>query len=189
MLFRITSKELMEPLMPGDSGLGIFVPENLVERVDRWRRVYDPYQHTILPHLTVAYPPFIPQREWLELRPALQACLGTLNPFRIHLKTLGSFPGSTSVLWFRPEDDGNLVRIHALLENHFPKYVPVSPLGYVPHLTVGFFDSSEALTQAQETILSAFEPFEFQVNAVTYMVLGDDRVWGSRDELLLEQTR
>ncbi len=171
--------------IPGDSGLGIFPPKEISGEIDRWRRVYDPNHEGIPPHITVAYPPFIPEKDWGMNRPALVECLKDFQPFTITLKELGTFAGNPSVLWLRPEDEGALSRIHSALASRLSTYVLTLPVGYVPHLTLGFFESQEALSKAQEVILSEIKPLHFQADELIYMVFGDDSVWRIRDRLPL----
>jgi 2'-5' RNA ligase len=134
----------------------------------------------------VAYPPLIPEKEWPLMRSALVECLRVFQPFNITLKEVGTFAGSTHVLWLKPEDGGNLSRIHVTLSERFPDYVPALPFDYIPHLTVGFFNSQQALSQAQEAILSGIKALHFRVDELIYMVLDSDGVWGIRDRLPLE---
>ena len=175
----------MKVPVSGDSGLGIFLPEEVSLEIDKWRRVYDPYHEAIPPHITVTYPPFIPEKEWPLVRPALVKCLRAFHPFNITLKELGTFAGSPCVLWLKPEDGGNLSCIYVTLAERFPNYVSALPFDYIPHLTVGFFNSQEALSQAQEAISSGMKSFHFQVDELLYMVLGGDGTWRIRDRLPL----
>jgi 2'-5' RNA ligase len=171
--------------VPGDSALGFFPPGEISGEIDRWRRIYDPHHEGIRPHITVAYPPFIPEKDWAMNRPALAEFLEDYPPFSIMLKELGTFAGSPAVLWLRPEDGGRLTRLHDALVALLPAYTLTSPLGYVPHLTLGFFDTPEALAEAQKVILSEIKPLHFEADELIYMVFGDDDVWHTCDRLAL----
>jgi len=175
----------MEVPVSGDSGLGVLLPEDISLEIDKWRRVYDPHHEMIPPHITVTYPPFVPQKEWPLVQLALVKCLRAFRPFNITLEELETFAGSPYVLWLKPEDGGNLSRIHVALAERFSNYVFALPFDYVPHLTVGFFNSREALSQAQEVISSGMKPLHFQVDELVYMVLGDNGIWRIRDRLPL----
>lgn len=162
---------------PENRGLVVLFPEEVSADIDKWRRIYDPRYQMVPPHVTVAYPPFISQREWPLLRPALVECLSRFQPFRIQLKELGAFAGSPHVLWLKPEDNGNLVRIHAALAERLPEHVPALPFDYVPHVTIGTFESEGELFRAQEAILSEWKPCHSQVNELVYMSSDSDGVW------------
>jgi 2'-5' RNA ligase len=171
--------------VPGDSGLGFFPLGEVSSEINRWRCIYDPHLGEIAPHITLAYPPFIPERDWTANRPAIAELLKDVRPFSITFKELGTFSGTPSVLWLRPEDGGNLSRLHSALVDLLPAYVLTTPFGYVPHLTLGFFDTPEALAEAQKVILSEIKPLRFEANELIYMVFGDDGVWRTRDRLPL----
>ena len=175
----------MEVPVSGDSGLGVFLPEDVSLEIDKWRRVYDPCHEAIPPHITVTYPPFIPQKEWPLVRPALVKCLRAFHPFDVTLKKLETFAGSPCVLWLKPEDGGNLSRIYVTLTERFPTYVSALPFDYIPHLTVGLFNSQEALSQAQQAISSGMKSLHFQVDELLYLLFGDDGTWRIRDRLPL----
>jgi 2'-5' RNA ligase len=171
--------------VPGDSGLGFFPVGEVSSEINSWRCIYDPHLEEIAPHITVAYPPFIPERDWAANRPAIVELLKDFRPFPITLEELGTFPGTPSVLWLRPEDGGALSRLHSALVDLLPAYILTSPLGYVPHLTLGFFDTPEALAEAQKVILSKIKPLHFEADELIYMVFGDDGVWRTHDRLPL----
>jgi 2'-5' RNA ligase len=167
----------MQQTGPEIRGLVVLFPEEVGVEIDKWRRIYDPRYQMVPPHITVAYPPFVPEKEWPLVRPALVECLSRFQPFRIHLEELGAFAGSPHVLWLKPEDDGNLMRIHAALEERFAQYVPASPFDYIPHVTIGAFHSEEELFRAQEAILSEWKPCHSHVNELVYMSSDNDGVW------------
>lgn len=176
----------MQELVPGSSALVIFPPNEVSLTIDKWRSAYDPNKKVIPPHITVAYPPFIPEKQWSLKQEEVAACLRAFEPFMITLHELGYFREDAKVLWLKPEDGGNLQRMHSALQKQFPEYVPSSRLGYVPHVTVGFFESERALHKAKEVILAEWKTVQFGVDELHYAVLGDDAVWHIKDRLYLK---
>jgi len=170
---------------PGDSALAFLIPSGPRRQIDQWRRLYDPYYGLIPPHITIAYPPFVPEVDWPALRPALKECLRAFQPFDVALRELGTFPGEPGVLWLKPEDGENLERIHAGLMQRFASHFPASTLEYVPHLTLGFFDSPDALARAQQAVASNLRPMRFTLRRLAYAVLGENNVWRLCDQLAL----
>ncbi|TET11689.1 2'-5' RNA ligase family protein [Candidatus Aerophobetes bacterium] len=140
----------------------------------------------IPPHITVVYPPFISEKKWLPEKEKFATCLRAFEPFKVTIWELGHFKGDSNILWRKPESDESLLRIHSALEERFPEHVPSSRLGYVPHVTVGLFESQEALFQAKETILSKWEILHFVVDEMFYAVLGGDGIWHIEDRLHLK---
>jgi 2'-5' RNA ligase len=170
---------------PGDSALAFVVPSGPRRQIDRWRRAYDRYYGLIPPHITIAYPPFVPEKEWPGLRPALQEVLAAFRPFDVVVRELGAFPGDPSVLWLKPEDGENLERIHAELLERFASRVSASTLEYVPHLTIGFFDSPDALSRARQSVELTLKPMQFTLRRLAYAVLGESNAWRLCDQLAL----
>lgn len=176
----------MKKLEPGDSVLVIFPANEVSLEIDRWRQIYDPNQKAIPPHVTVVYPPFISEKQWSLEKKKFATCLRAFEPFKITIQELGYFKGDSNILWLKPESDESLLRIHSALEERFPEYVPSSRLGYVPHVTVGLFESQEALFQAKETILSKWKILHFVVDELFYAVLGGDGIWHIEDRVHLK---
>jgi 2'-5' RNA ligase len=176
----------MRSPVPGDGALGVFLSPEVSQQVDRWRSVYlREHYEGIPPHITVVYPSFVRVEEWPSARPALVECLAQFQAFDITLKELGTFPGTPHVLWLKPEDGDHLSRIHRQLIHRFPHYVPPGSPEFVPHVTIGFFDAEEALSQAREAVQAQIKPLHFRVEELFYAVLGDEGVWRVHDRLPL----
>ena len=166
------------------SGLGVFPSADIAAQVNRWRRDYDYAVDIIAPHITVTYPPFVPEADWALARPQLAACIGELEPFDVALRTTNIFESPARVLWLVPEDGGCLLHIQAILAERFPQYVPAMELPYVPHMTLGFFDSPEAQAVARARVESELSPMRFHVAELIFMV-HTQGVWAWHDRLPL----
>ena len=167
----------MTGVVLGDRSLAVLPPDEICTQIDRWRRLYDPLFELVPPHITVAYPPFVSEEEWPAVQPALARCLGEFSPFSIRLQGLGSFSGDSFVLWLKPQDGGNLVRIRARLEEQFPQYVRALPFDYVPHLTIGSFRSEAGLNVAREVVQAEIVPSQFEVDELVYLSPDHRGVW------------
>jgi len=153
----------------GDRALVVLVPEPVSALIDQWRSLYDPGYAIVPPHVTVAYPPFVPQAKWPSVRPAIAQCLSEFSPFRVELTELGTFAGNSFYLWLNPEDNGTLARIHAALAERFPEHVPQRQYDYRSHVTIGVFESEEELREAKRRIQAEWQPRDFQVEELVYM--------------------
>ncbi len=138
----------------------------------------------IPPHITVTYPPLVPEAEWLLIRPALAETLRAFPPFDVTLRRLGTFAVDEYVLWLQP-DDGTLELLHSTLHVRFPDYVPLGRYAYIPHLTIAFFESEAAMLVAQDALAGQIRPLHFRVDEVTYVVLGANGHWHARENLPL----
>lgn len=168
-----------------DAGLVIFPPAEVSTQVEALRRAYAPHA-LIDPHITLAYPPFAPEDEWLLVRPAFEEALRAFASFDIFLRGLGVFVTDEAlVLWLRPDDDGTLARLHRRLNARFPDYVPAGRFAYVPHMTLALFETEAALRAVEAALAEQVTPLRFRAETVSYVVLGEDGRWHERDRLPL----
>ena len=161
----------------GDRALVVLVPEPVRNLVDQWRSLYDPSFAIVPPHITVAYPPFVPEAEWPSVRPAIAELLTQFSPFRVELTELGIFAGSSFYLWLKPEDNGSLARIHAALAERFPDYLRNGPFDYRSHVTTGVFESEQELLEARRRIQAAWQTCGFRVEELVYLSLDSGSQW------------
>jgi len=172
----------------GDSGLAAEVPPEVAVVIKRWRGIHLPDHPQITPHVTVAYPPFVPEEDWLSLRLAVAECLLAFQPFQVTLAETGVFTGEPHVLWLKPEDGGRFLRIREALAERLPDYFPPMPWEYVPHVTIGPFDTQEALAQARQLVESDWRPMGFEVSELVYAVMLADGTYRIADRVPLGQT-
>jgi 2'-5' RNA ligase len=161
----------MAERIPGDGFLGSVLPDPAAQDVLRWRQVHPGILPEMAPpHITMAYPPFVREESWPQIRPALAECLGGFEPFEVVLREVGTFPGAPAYLWLKPQDGGALRRIRDVLAERFPLYVPIEEFegSFVPHVTVSVFDCEQALTQAQQALAAGLKPIHFWVREFTY---------------------
>ena len=159
----------MKELNPSDRALVALLPDPIAVQVDRWRQQYDPNCLLVPPHITIGFPPFVPEKEWPSVRPTVADCLRRFAPFTVRLATLGTFDDDPFYLWLRPEDGGILSGIHEALAQLLPTYFRHSPSPYTPHITVGVFVKRNDLLAAQATITDEWVPAEFEVPNLVYM--------------------
>ncbi len=176
----------MEIAETRNSGLGISLPEPAGEAVNLWRRLYDPSFDALWPHITLAYPPFVPPEEWPQVKPIIAACLAGFQPFQVTLRETGIFLGNPNhVLWLKPEDGGTLVRMRRALEKALPEYIPPLPFEYQPHVSIAFFQDLEALHRAQEKVQYELTPVVFQAWELDYVFQQPDNQWRFFDKISL----
>ncbi|KPJ73598.1 hypothetical protein AMJ52_03530 [candidate division TA06 bacterium DG_78] len=170
--------------VPEDTALVIIPSKEISTVIIEWHRLYYPFHTTVPPHITLAFP-FILEKNWQRKRSALNDCLKTFKAFDITLRELAVFTGSQRVLWLKPEDSGNLLRIHTALAEKFSDYFVASEFEFTPHLTIGFFESDEMMYEAKNKISSEMKPLHFLVDEIVYMVCDEDEVWRIRDKIIL----
>jgi len=170
-----------------DSALAFMAPPAVAQVVNRWRRVYDPYVDSIEPHITLVYPFNLTVEEWPAQRPALVDCLAGFGPFKVEITRLNCFLAPAMVLWLQPEDGGVITAIYRQLEERFPAFIepPRPPFSFVPHMTVGFFNSLAALEEAQQKIAAELTCLEFEAEEVVFAATIAQGKWGTVDRIIL----
>lgn len=175
--------------IPGESALVIFLPSQVAQTINIWRRRYDPYITEIDPHITLAYPPFVPETTWPAVRPAVQFVIDRFPRFSITLRRTGIFTHPARVLWLQPENSAVLEQIHAALKTALPEWIPANELPYVPHVTLGFFADDDALLEARRGVDAEILPLEFLVSEVCYLARETEPLWGPLDCLPIHPDR
>lgn len=170
--------------LPGDNALGIILPDQLCRIIDPWRKEYDPFYEIFPPHITLIYPPFITPREWEKLKPELQKLLQHFFQFDICLNELGNFNSEQNwVLWIKPEDNGCLHLLRKLIVNRFWEYISIMPFDYIPHVTVGRFDSYQDYLLAEKRVKNELVPMKFKLKTIHYLIFDDKWTFNIEDKV------
>ncbi|UCG31414.1 MAG: 2'-5' RNA ligase family protein [candidate division WOR-3 bacterium] len=166
-----------------ETGLVIIPPPEIRTEINMWRRVFKTYDSKITPHITILYP-FIKEKVWDESRRDVVDGLKDIRPFQIKLRELSSFVRDESILWLKPEDGDNLIRINARMHGLFAEHILHPVLAYVPHLTLGSFVKIEDMLKARTTVQKQLKPLQFAVDRVIYAVF-EDEGWRIHDTITL----
>jgi 2'-5' RNA ligase len=159
-------------------------PPEVRNDINMWRRVYRAYDNAIAPHITIIYP-FIPIHIWDSSRRLISDATQGIHPFVVTLRELGTFVRDESVLWLKPEDGKNIIRIRTKMQQLFPRHIPQTSLHYVPHLTIGLFGSVEKLLQARAKVQKQLKPTKFTVDRIIYAMFEHDG-WRIHDHISLQ---
>ncbi len=173
--------------IPG-TALLIIPPSAACDRIDSWRRRFDPHSEHIPPHITIAYPPFIPADKWFILSLDLAETFRSIPPFEITLDSVEIFTGIPQGLWLRPQQDTGLTQVRSLLETCFPNYVQAMPDGFSPHMAVGEFEQAPALEAARVELAAGWRPLSFLVDRVFFAIQQAGGRWQVRDSVRLGQS-
>jgi len=163
------------------SALLIIPPAEVCDRIDVWRRRFDPHAELIPPHVTLAYPPFASVEQWPVMCLGINELVESIQPFEITLEGVDVTSGIPQVLWLHARDDGALPRLRGLLETRFPALVQPLLDGFTPHLTVGQFEEDAPLAAARAELESGWEPLHFEADRLFFAVQTPDRRWQMRD--------
>jgi 2'-5' RNA ligase len=170
---------------PGETGLVIMPPPEIRAEINLWRRIYRAYESSVTPHITICYP-FVPIDVWDAHRRAIADRLRGIDSFDIVLRELGTFVHDESVLWLKPEDGKNLVRIRVKMQELFSKHLSQPALAYVPHMTIGLFQSVDELFEARKAVQKQLKPLRFNVDRLIFAIF-ETEGWRIHDHINLPQ--
>jgi 2'-5' RNA ligase len=175
----------MKSLSGRDQALVVLLPLRIRTEIDLWRKAHDPNYGSVPPHITVAYPPFVPEEQWPSVQPTVRDCLSQFHPFQIRLQGLGTFETDHYVLWLQVHDDGQLSLIRAALMGCLPQYVSPLPFDYVPHVTAGIFGSQSEMDSVREAMRVGMRPRRFTVHQLTYLARDQRGAWCACSPVIL----
>ena len=86
-------------------------------------------------------------------------------------------PGAGALV--APKDGGQIVRIQSRLAAAFPQYIPPANPGmpYTRARHLGFFQTQEALDEAERQVRAELTPLRFVVQEISYFVRKTDGGW------------
>jgi len=142
----------------------ITIPESLKKELNNCLSQLKPFSHTVRwvstenLHLTLKFLRNIPDTQIPELIAKSQPLLQSVEPFKLSVKGVGTFPakGAPNVFWVGIEPSDALLRLHHIVDD------AVASLGilkeqrrFSPHLTIG-----RARGYETEKLMSRFRTFE-----------------------------
>lgn len=162
------------------------VPGDAADYIDVFRRRYDPSVERIMPHITLAFAEDLTTDVWQVERASMQRALARVHPFTISVADLGTFPLPDGVLWLKPQETGReLQTLQEIVLHAFPDIQFAWAQEFVPHISIGFFRSEEALTAAQQAVRKELRPFSFRIAIVSFLRAEQGDIWRPADMLEL----
>jgi len=157
------------------TALVISPPVSEWAQIQEIRKFYDTAYSRWMPHLNMSFP-FVIEQDFDIASSILQEALKDFDPFKIELKTLGSFSfEKDSVIWVAPDVNDEINKLEQIILKNFPfcdELVKKSPEGFKAHMTLGRFDEkivAKKLNEFQEK----WKTVTFTVNEL-YMIFRQD---------------
>ena len=170
--------------------VAVSVTGDAADYVDSFRRRYDPHAARIMSHITLAFGQSLETEQWSRARSAVARDLGATSPFSIRVADTGIFVDGGFVLWLRPVDEhGELLALRGIVLRSFPGVAFERPDDYVPHISIGFFATQEALIAARDTVERELHPFSFRVASIAFLQADEGDIWRCVDTVELGHPR
>jgi len=165
--------------------IAIAVSGDAADYVNDFRRRYDPHVARILPHITLAVAPELDACDWMPARPRITQALAQISPFTICVAGLDTFMDDL-VLWLQPiAPRDELYTLRQMVLGSFPDVAFDRVDDFVPHISIGFFTSREALLEAQGIVRRELTRFSFRVGSISYLQADEGNIWQCVDAVEL----
>jgi 2'-5' RNA ligase len=116
-------------------GIAIFPSKNLQDKVNSYRKRYDPHYALIAPHITLKEPFEATEEELQEQIAFISSIAKETEPFSIFINKVGSFHPVNNVIYLKVNDSEQLKSLHDQL--YTAPLDHQQPYNFVPHLTMG----------------------------------------------------
>lgn len=150
----------------------IFPEFENMKYIESLREKYDPLFNKVRPHITLVFP-FESSYETRELKSILQQHLSTYKPFEINVQGLCAFD---YWLFLKLTKGGDKIEeIHSkLYQNEFTECKPQWLHYYVPHITVGQFNTKEKLMAVYQNEGDFTNIFHCIANKISVEIIGEN---------------
>ena len=163
----------------------IFPEFNNINYIDELREKYDSLSDKVRPHITLIFP-FESSLDKTKIFEILYNRLHKIKPFEISVQGLSVM---NRWLVLNVTNGANiLTEIHTILyANEFLSYKPAWLGNYVPHITVGAFDSSEEAANVYEKERYFNNIFNCVIDKISVEIIGKNEQSIIEIEYLLDR--
>ncbi len=151
----------------------IFPKFDNAEVIDDIRRQFDPSYKLIAPHITLVFP-FESSIRKQELMEHVSSAVGDMSCFDLKLHGIKRMDGENFYLML-----GVLEGISVISDLHerlysgiLREFKPNWPGGFMPHMTLGQFESNDDLVEAHNNLVHIKEVFNAHICKVSVEIIG-----------------
>ncbi len=141
--------------------------------IDDIRRQFDPSFKHIAPHITLVFP-FESSLGRQELMEHVAKAAGDMHCFDLKLHGIKRMDGENYYLMLGVLDGIKVVNdLHErLYTGILQQYKPDWPGGFIPHMTIGQFESNDDLIEAHSNLLHIKEIFSAHICRISVEIIG-----------------
>ncbi|MGG3449571.1 YjcG family protein [Domibacillus aminovorans] len=116
-------------------GVVIFPSKPLQDRVNGYRKRYDPHYALVSPHITLKSSFDAGVDDLASISEKLHKIAAIHQPFSYHVSKVKSFEPVSNVIYFKVDRNETLMSLYDMMHTeHFPGE---EPFPFVPHITIG----------------------------------------------------
>ena len=167
--------------------IAVLVPPGVGEAIDELRRVHDTAFGRWMPHVNLV---FGCVSDLERARPLVERAVAGFTPFEVTLRRFEVFEhGESATIHLVPESarEGELERLRAAIARRFPA-CQGEKRAFVPHLTVGRFDSVARAREHARRFERSWEARTFVVRAVSLVARPGSEPFSVKHEVFLGGT-
>jgi 2'-5' RNA ligase len=116
-------------------GVVIFPSKSLQDKVNGYRKRYDPHYALIAPHITLKSPFDADDQSINEVAEKLRHIAALHQPFSYHVSKVKSFEPVNNVIYFKVDPNDTLTSLYEML--HTDEFPGEESYRFVPHITIG----------------------------------------------------
>jgi 2'-5' RNA ligase len=116
-------------------GIAIFPSKLLQDKINSYRKRYDPHYALIPPHITIKDPFEADEAELKEIISYIERVAAEAEPVKIDITKVSSFYPVNNVIYLKVEENSALSALHDQLYSGPLEHE--QPYNFVPHLTLG----------------------------------------------------
>jgi 2'-5' RNA ligase len=141
--------------------------------IDNIRRQFDPNYKNIAPHITLVFP-FESSISKNELEYHVASVVSGMSCFDLKLHGIKRMDGENFFLMLGVLDGAQILKdLHEkLYTGILAQYRPNWPGGFMPHMTIGQFDSNDELNEAHNNLIHIKEVFSANICKVSVEIIG-----------------
>ncbi|WP_046175358.1 YjcG family protein [Domibacillus indicus] len=116
-------------------GIVIFPSKSLQDKVNGYRKRYDPHYALIAPHITLKSPFEAKEKEIDRIAEKLRRIAALHQPFSYHVSKVKSFEPVNNVIYFKVDPNETLDSLYDMM--HTEEFPGEEPYRFIPHITIG----------------------------------------------------
>lgn len=165
--------------------INFLLPENKeTEKLNSIRKKYDPSYREIWPHMTLVYP--FGKVDGSEIREHINKVIKNFEPFEVSFKKTGKSAKENYLYLLVNKGKKKILKLHEKLhtgplKNHHNPEMP----NYIPHITLGVFDSKEDINEAIKSLQKKKLNFRFFFDRIHLMEFDDNNSLNKIEEFYL----